>query len=99
MIPIELQEKWEEHQEREELLFLANHGGGWPDCLVKPNSLSPKDRLRILRQMGFRVAEQYDMPGEEWEELVPWARLTNDIAVNLADGFVNRAHSGGRCRK
>lgn len=96
MIPTELLEKWEERMEREELLFLADHGGGWPDCMVRPSGSSPDDRLRILRQMGFRVADQYDMPssgGEnnlEQDEMEPWCRLTNGVAVNLADGFTVR---------
>lgn len=31
------------------------------------------------------------MPGRDWDELQPWVRLTNDVAVSLADGFVSRA--------
>lgn len=102
MIPMELYDVWEERQEREELLFLADHGGGWPDCLVKPVGLSPNDRLRLLRQMGFRVVEQYDMPGKDEGGLEPWARLTNGVAVNLADGFAIRRsveHNAGKRRR
>lgn len=90
MIPMELYDAWEDRQEREELLFLADHGGGWPDCLIKPTGLSSEDRLRILQKMGFRVSEQYEMPGADWEGLEPWARLTNGVSVNLTDGFTVR---------
>lgn len=98
MIPMELYESWEERLELEELMFLADHGGGFPDCLVKHVD-TPEDRLRVLRQMGFRVAERYDMPSVKgWGDLEPWVRLTNDIAVNLADGFVVRSAAAERGR-
>ena len=45
--------------------------------------------------MRFRVREEYEMPIEILEpstadNLEPWVRLTNNVAVNLANGFVSR---------
>jgi len=89
MVPDDLREKWELVQARAEVLFLADHGGGYPDCLAR-GSLTPAGRWVALRRLGFRVAEEYEMPGRDWDELQPWVRLTNDVAVSLADGFVSR---------
>lgn len=92
MVPEKLKEKWETALARAELLFLADNGGGFPDCL-SGSHLTPAARLVLLRRMGFRVAEEYDMPSPEsldWSERWSWARLTNDVAVSLMDGFVSR---------
>lgn len=90
VIPENLREQWELVQARAEVLFLADHGGGHPDCL-SGDGMTPADRRVTLRRLGFRVAEEYEMPGRDWDELQPWVRLTNDVAVSLADGFVSRA--------
>ncbi len=90
MIPENLRDKWELVQARAELLFLADNGGGWPDCLAGPD-LTPDARRVILRRMGSRVREEYDMPSTLDQDIrEPWIRLTNDVAVNLTDGFVSR---------
>lgn len=92
MIPANLQDKWELVQARAEVLFLADNGGGFPDCLAG-DGLTPAARRVILRRMGFRVAEEYDLPDpKDWDNPVrwPWVRLTNDVAVCLVDGFVSR---------
>lgn len=94
MIPENLREQWELVRARAEVLFLANHGGGYPDCLIG-DGLTPAARRVILRRLGFRVAEEYDMPSIlDWDIREPWLRLTNDVAVCLADGHVSRARSG-----
>lgn len=98
MIPENLREQWELVQARAEVLFLADHGGGYPDCLAG-ESLTPAARRVILRRLGFRVAEEYDMPDpKDWDSPVqwPWVRLTNDVAVCLVDGIVSRTHPNGR---
>lgn len=90
MIPENLREQWELVQARAEVLFLADHGGGYPDCLTR-GGLNPAARRVILRRMGFRVAKEYDMPSTlDWDIREPWVRLTNNVAVSLADGFVSR---------
>lgn len=92
MIPENLREQWAKTQAKAEVLFLADHGGGYPDCLAGTH-LTPDDRLVILRGLGFRVADQYDMPNpQDWDDPVrwPWVRLTNDVAVCLVDGIVSR---------
>lgn len=97
MIPENLREQWEQVQARAEVLFLADNGGGFPDCLAG-DGLTPAARRALLRRLGFRVADEYDMPSpKDWNDPVrwPWVRLTNDVAVCLVDGFVNRARSGG----
>ena len=95
MISENLREQWELVRARAEVLFLADHGGGYPDCLAG-DGLTPAGRRAILRRMGFRVAAEYDMPDpKDWDSPVrwPWVRLTNDIAVCLVDGVVSRARS------
>ena len=90
MIPENLREQWELTQARAEVLFLADHGGGYPDCLAG-GGLTPAARRVILRRMGFRVAEEYDMPSTlDWDIREPWVRLTINVAASLGDGFVSR---------
>ncbi len=99
MIPENLQEKWELAQARAEVMFLADNGGGYPNCLASP-VLTPAARRAILRRMSFRVMDEYDMPSpKNWDERWPWVRLTNNVAVCLMDGFVSRAPSDRRRRK
>lgn len=97
MIPENLRDKWELTQARAELMFLADNGGGYLDCLAG-SGLTPAARRVILCRMGFRVSEEYEMPGTSWDKLEPWVRLTNGAAVSLADGFVSRAASKERRR-
>ena len=101
MIPENLRDQWELVKARTEVLFLADHGGGYPDCLTG-DGLTPAARRVILRRMGFRVAEEYDMPDpKDWDNPVrwPWVRLTNGVAVFLVDGIVSRSPSERRRRK
>lgn len=51
MIPENLREQWAREVERQELLFLACNGGGWPDVL---KDLEPAGRRVALRRIGFR---------------------------------------------
>lgn len=100
MIPDYLKDRWESEQRRAELLFLADNGGGYPDALSGPG-MDEADRRMALRIMRFRVQEEYEMPIEILkpstpDNLEPWVRLTNGVAVNLANGFVSRA---GRRRR
>ena len=94
MIPDELKDRWESEQRRAELLFLADNGGGYPDALAGPD-MDVADRRLALRVMRFRIREEYEMPIDLMkpstpDNLEPWVRLTNDVAVNLANGFVSR---------
>ena len=94
MIPDYLRERWEAEQRREELLFLADNGGGYPEALALPG-MDVESRRLALRVMRFRVREEYEMPIEilkpsTADNLEPWVRLTNNVAVNLANGFVSR---------
>ena len=85
MIPENLREQWAREVERQELLFLACNGGGWPDVL---KDLEPAGRRVALRRIGFRGSP---------DTREPWGRLTNGVAVCLRDGFVYRG-GGRRCR-
>lgn len=38
MIPENLREEWAREVERQELLFLACNGGGWPGCAQRPGA-------------------------------------------------------------
>lgn len=101
MIPYNLRDQWELVKARAEVLFLADHGGGFPDCLAGDN-LTPTERRVTLHRLGFRVSDEYDMPDpKDWNSPVkcPWVRLTNNVAVCLMDGFVNRACAGRRRHK
>lgn len=91
MVPDKLKAQWARELDRLEVLFLADHGGGYPDSLAVAG-LTPEERLDILRGLGFRVADRYEMEGTvpHQDELWPWARFTNDMAVCLRDGFVVR---------
>lgn len=91
MIRTELRAEWDKEVARCEIIFLADHGGGWPDALSGPG-LTPEDRLDILRGFGFRVSEHYEMEGTgpDADKLWPWVRMTNSVAVCLQDGFVTR---------
>lgn len=91
MIPTELKAEWDKEVARCEIIFLADHGGGWPDVLDGA-WLNAEDRLNILRVIGFRVSEHYEMPGTgpDADKMWPWVRLTNDVAMCLQDGFVTR---------
>lgn len=96
MIPENLKESWQKVLARCELLFLADNGGGCPDCLA---GLSPEEQVRTLRSLGFRVREYYQMPidltrPEAPDNLEPWIRLTNGVGVSLNHGFVSRAGRG-----
>ena len=78
---------------------MACNGGGWPDVR---KDLEPAGRRVALRGIGFRGAEEYDMPLERMKEVTPdnrepWVRLTNGVADCLRDGFVYRG-GGRRCR-
>ena len=95
MIPDYLKDQWESEQRRAELLFLADNGGGYPDAL-SGTGMDEADRRIALRIMRFLVQEEYEMPVEILkpstpDNLEPWVRLTNGVAVNLANGFVSRA--------
>ena len=100
MIPKELRAKWDRETDRREVLFLAGHGGGYPDVLSSI-WLTPEERLDILRGLDFRTAERYDMPNDRdtYDPPWPWARLTNGVAVCLKDGFVVRAKRKGGGRR
>lgn len=93
MIPEKLKEQWELTRDRTELLFLADNGGGYPDALRGPD-MTPAGRRVALGRMGFRIREEYEMPlnikQDAPDDLEPWVRLTNGVAVSLKDGFVNR---------
>ena len=103
MIPAELRARWDRETDRREVLFLADHGGGWPEALSAPG-LTPEERIDVLRGLGFRVKERYEMPNDKdtYSPPWPWVRLTNGVGVCLQDGFVSRKgrpvrRGGDRC--
>lgn len=92
MIPEKLKGEWEREIRRQELLFLARHGGGYPDAL---SGMTPAGRRVALGRLGFRIAEEYRMPNDDWAYTVPWCRLTNGAGVCLQDGFVTLSPKAG----
>ena len=92
MIPEKLSEAWEKELQRTEPIFLARNGGGYPDTL---NGLTPAGRRVALGRLGYRIAEEYRMPDDDWAYTVPWCRLTDGVAVCLQDGFVTLSSKAG----
>ena len=54
MIPENLKESWQKVLARCELMFLADNGGGCPDCLA---GLTAEEQVRTLRSLGFRSGQ------------------------------------------
>ena len=88
-----LAQDWQQAVDKLSIMFWAGHGGGYPDCL---KDRTPQERLRILRGMGFKVKERFEVdisaPGgpPDYEQ---WVRITKYISVSLSAGFVCK--SGG----
>ena len=84
---------WQRAVERLQVEFEARHGGGFPDCL---KDLAPEQRLRKLRDLGFRVREQFTVDAGDLgaPKLESCAHLYGRIYVNLTDGWVNEEWDG-----
>lgn len=73
--------EWQLAVSKLEIQFEAEHGGGYPECL---KGHTEEERLRFLRDLGFRVREQYVVEGETW------VQLSGSIVVNLSGGWCAR---------
>jgi len=81
MIPEKLEAEWACHLAREELIFLADHGGGWPYVLTE-RAATPAARRVMLGRMGFQIKR------EKPRSNGLWVQLDNAIQVCLDDGWV-----------
>ena len=84
---------WERAVGKLSITFEADQlNGGYPGILVSAGS--EEGRLRVLRDLGFRVREHWEMdnaaPGCP-PDIHLWMRVTGNISVNLTAGFVIRS--------
>ena len=97
MIPDYLKDRWESEQEAGGAAVSGRQRLAAAQVLCRAPSMDEADRRRMaLRVMRFRVQEEYEMPADLLKPSTPdnlehWVRLTNGVAVNLADGFVSRS--------
>ena len=96
MIPENLKESWQKVLARCELMFLADNGGGYPDCLA---GLSQRSRRAPCAAWGSGSRSFTRCPltltrPEAPDNLEPWIRLTSGVGVSLNHGFVSRAGRG-----
>lgn len=86
---LERRAAWQQAVSKLEVQFEADHGGGFPECL---KGLTPDQRVRSLRDLGFRVKEFFhvntalDFEPPRYES---WVRISGGISVNLDDGWVS----------
>lgn len=79
-------EDWPKAVNKLHITFEASHGGGYPKCLVERDS--EEERLRYLKELGFRVRRHfsYVQTGDTREE--HWVELYGGIVCGLDDGWV-----------
>lgn len=83
---------WQKAVDKLSITFEADQpNGGYPEILTSAGSVVA--RLRLLRDLGFRVVRRWEMddskPGAS-PDLVPWVLVSGNISVSLSDGFVVR---------
>lgn len=84
---------WQKAVDKLSITFEADQRyGGYPGILVSAGS--EEARLQVLRDLGFRVRERWEMdnaaPGCP-PDIHLWMRVTGNISVNLTAGFVIRS--------
>ena len=79
-------EDWPKALDKLHITFEAEHGGGYPQCLAEWDS--EEERLRYLKELGFRVRRHfsYVQTGDTREE--HWVELYGGIVCGLDDGWV-----------
>ncbi|HWS43326.1 MAG TPA: hypothetical protein VN421_09615 [Pseudoflavonifractor sp.] len=83
---------WQRAVDKLSITFEADQlNGGYPEILKTAGS--EEARLRVLRDLGFRIRERwetdYALPGEP-PKLRAWVLISGGISVDLSDGFVVR---------
>lgn len=64
----------------------ASHGGGYPQCLTALGS--EEERLRYLRELGFRVRRHFWFETTDDTREEHWAELSGGIVCCLTNGWV-----------
>ena len=79
-------EDWPKALDKLHITFEAEHGGGYPQCLAEWDS--EEERLRYLKELGFRVRRHfsYVQTGDTREE--HWVELSGGIVCSLSNGWV-----------
>ena len=68
------------------ITFEASHGGGYPKCLV--DRVTEEERLRYLRELGFRVRRHFRFVETADTREEHWVELSGGIVCSLSNGWV-----------
>lgn len=68
------------------ITFEASHGGGYPKCLV--DRVTEGERLRYLRELGFRVRRHFWFETTDDTREEHWVELSGGIVCCLTSGWV-----------
>lgn len=90
---------WQKAVDKLSITFEADMPiGGYPACLVAAGSA--KARLRLLRDLGFRVVRRWEMDyailPEDPHQTQEWAEISGGISVSLTEGYVARTRGVGK---
>ena len=81
-------EDWPKALDKLHITFEASHGGGYPKCLV--DRATEGERLRYLRELGFRVRRHFwfettdDTREEYWSQVNDYTDCSSDLRCNNA---------------
>lgn len=77
-------EDWPKALDKLYITFEASHGGGYPQCLAALGS--EEERLRYLRELGFRARRHFHVVTNGGDE--HWVELSGGIVCSLSNGWV-----------
>lgn len=79
-------EDWPRAVDKLHITFEASHGGGYPQCLV--DRATEGERLRYLRELGFRVRRHFRFVETADTRKEHWVELSGGIVCSLSNGWV-----------
>lgn len=79
-------EDWPKAVDKLHITFEASHGGGYPQCLAALGS--EEERLRYLRELGFRVRRHFWFETTDDTREEHWVELSGGIVCCLTNGWV-----------
>lgn len=79
-------EDWPKALDKLYITFEASHGGGYPQCLAALGS--EEERLRYLRELGFRVRRHFWFETTDDTREEHWVELSGGIVCCLTNGWV-----------
>ena len=79
-------EDWPKALDKLHITFEASHGGGYPKCLV--GRATEGERLRYLRELGFRVRRHFWFETTDDTREEHWVELSGGIVCCLTNGWV-----------